>query len=153
MRPLNSRVKGDVVDSLGDTTGGFVNKGFAATRESLRVLAVDDDDVNLRLIRRMLEKLDHSVRPVASGSEGLKLFREEPFDLVVTDLTMPEMSGDAIAIEMKAINPGIPIIMLTGHSDIMDAGGGKPDAVDCVLGKPISMDAISRAIASVIVGT
>jgi CheY-like chemotaxis protein len=138
------------VDEKKSTTGDSAIKCPRPASAPLRILAVDDDEVNLRLIRRMLEKLGHSVTPVAGGPEGLKLFREETFDLVVTDLTMPEMSGHEIAAEMKALNPKIPIIMLTGYSDMMDSGGEKPESVDHVVGKPISMEGISRAIALVV---
>jgi FixJ family two-component response regulator len=60
---------------------------------------------------------------------------------------MPEMSGDQLALEAKRIAPRVPILMLTGFGDFMNAADERPQGVDVVVGKPIRIDALRDAIA------
>ena len=86
---------------------------------SERILFVDDEQPLVDLGRELLTALGYAVSAVASSAEALALFRAAPesFDLVVTDLTMPGMSGKDLAREMTAIRPGIPIVLCTGFAD------------------------------------
>ncbi len=67
----------------------------------------------------MLERLGYTVTAMSDPLEALALFRQRPgdFDLVITDETMPGLSGEKLALEMLAVRPGIPIILSTGYSE------------------------------------
>lgn len=116
---------------------------------TLRVLVVEDEPEVSLLIQQQLRLDGHTVEAAADGREGLDTFRSGEFDLVFTDRAMPEMNGDEVAATIKAEAPEMPIIMLTGFGSMMKAAGEEPPCVDAVLGKPISMVDMRRAIAQV----
>ena len=83
-----------------------------------RILFVDDEQVLLHVAEEMLKQLGYDVVTQKSSVEALELFRAEPdrFDLVITDMTMPKMTGDQLARELMKIRSDIPIILYTGFS-------------------------------------
>jgi len=85
---------------------------------SERVLYVDDESVLAALAGKMLEMLGYAVVTKISAIEALALFKSDPqaFDLVITDLTMPHMTGVALAKELRQIRPDLPIIICSGNS-------------------------------------
>ena len=117
--------------------------------EGLRILIVDDELWSRNLMEKHLRQSHNEVVATRSGKEGLNHFQKGPFDLVITDRAMPDMSGDSVAGEMKMINPDIPIIMVTGFGEIMKATGEKPKGVDAILSKPVTRTELNVTIASV----
>jgi CheY-like chemotaxis protein len=106
----------------------------------LRVLVIDDEERARELLSRLLVLDGHDVVTASSGHEGLDMFRSGGFDLVITDRAMPVMSGDDVAAKIAAIEPDIPIIMLTGFGDIMKDSGECPEGVSRVMSKPVTRD-------------
>jgi signal transduction histidine kinase len=118
----------------------------AKSKSSLNVLIVDDD-ARIREVLSIYLRCDgHQVATAASGREALEKFRRRPFDLVVVDRVMPEMSGEQTARFIKQLNQNIPVIMLTGFGALIEVTGSQPQAVDVVLNKPITSDALRRTI-------
>jgi CheY-like chemotaxis protein len=78
------------------------------------ILLVEDDEDVRPLINAMLGKLGHSVRQAGNGIEGVRLYRQEPADLVLTDLVMPEQEGLAMIMELRRLNPAVRIIAMSG---------------------------------------
>ena len=93
---------------------------------------------------------NHSVATASSGREALEKFRLRPFDLVVMDRSMPEMNGEQTARFIKQVNQNVPVILLTGFSGQIGEDGSKPETVDMVLNKPITLDALRRTISKVV---
>ena len=118
----------------------------ARSQSSLNVLIVDDEPRVLEVVSAYLRFDGHSVSTAASGREALEKFRRNQFDLVVLDRVMPEMSGDQTARFLKQMNQDIPVIMLTGFGALIEVTGSQPEAVDVVLSKPITLDALRRTI-------
>ena len=83
------------------------------------ILFVDDEPAIIDIGKRMLEGLGYELEVRTSPIEALEAFRKQPkkFDLVITDMTMPKMTGDELAKELMAIRPDIPIILCTGFSE------------------------------------
>jgi CheY-like chemotaxis protein len=83
------------------------------------MLVVDDEAIIARLIQRSLEHLGYTVTAQSGSVEALGLFKNDPahFDLVITDLSMPKMTGDALATEILSLRPDIPIILASGLAD------------------------------------
>jgi len=79
-----------------------------------RILVIDDDAQIRRMLCRMLQQKGYEVSNAADGAEGLRLFRQEPFDLVLTDLIMPEKEGIEMIIELKSEFPDVNIIAMSG---------------------------------------
>ena len=121
--------------------------------ESLRplhILLVDDDPLVRMSVVAQLNSQAHIVETAANGREGLDRFASGRFDLVVTDRAMPEMGGDQLAATIERSAPDTPVIMLTGFGDLMSAKGEHPPGVDAVVGKPVTLDALTQAILRVI---
>ncbi|NNE93689.1 MAG: response regulator, partial [Verrucomicrobiales bacterium] len=85
---------------------------------------------------------------VDSGDKALNSFSNSEFDLIISDRSMPGMTGDELAAEVKRISPEKPVILMTGFGDIMIARGEKPEGVDHVLPKPVDQATFRRAIAA-----
>ena len=87
----------------------------------ISVLVVDDDSLVLTSTCLLLEDLGHKVTAANSGAKALQLFSaDQPFDLVITDMAMPHMSGAQLAHAIQEINPGIPIIIATGFAERLE---------------------------------
>jgi len=86
-----------------------------------RILFVDDEPVLVEIGGQMLQHLGYTVECVSDSAEALRIFQASPddFDLVITDMTMPHMTGDVLARKILKIKPGLPIIMATGFSELM----------------------------------
>ncbi|MEQ1851348.1 MAG: response regulator [Chthoniobacteraceae bacterium] len=118
-----------------------------ASSVHLRVLVVDDDPMIREVICAYLSEDGYSVELAANGREGLEKFCAGKFDLVLTDRTMPEMNGDQLAKEIKKRKPKVPVVLLTGHGDMMAATGEKPEGVDIVMSKPFTMVGLQETLA------
>jgi PAS domain S-box-containing protein len=112
------------------------------------VLYVDDEAMLVDLGERMLRKLGYQVTTRTSSIEALELFRSRhgDFDLVITDMTMPNMTGADLAREMLAIRPDLPIILCTGYSEIMTAERARELGIRGYVMKPMTRNDIGRAI-------
>ena len=91
-------------------------------RGTERILFVEDEASLVKMVTQMLGRQGYEVMGKTSPTEALKLFQEESekFDLVITDMAMPDMTGDRLAQELIKIRPTIPVIICTGHSDRMN---------------------------------
>jgi CheY-like chemotaxis protein len=117
-----------------------------------RILCVDDDKATVDTIRSMLEKLGYKVTARTKSIEALKAFRKNPniFDLVITDQTMPNMTGKELAGELMSIRSDIPIILSTGFSEQIDERTAKETGIRAFVMKPIVMQQISWTIREVL---
>jgi CheY-like chemotaxis protein len=115
----------------------------------LHILTVDDEQTVRDIVRAFLRSGGHAVETTGNGREALEKFRSGKFDLVVTDMAMPEMAGDELAAAVKAISPGTPVILLTGFGELLKFSGQAPKGVDQVVNKPVKaktlLDAVRRA--------
>ena len=119
---------------------------------SERILFVDDEELLMDLGSQILERLGYEVVPQKSSIEALELFRSEPdrFDLVITDMTMPKMTGDKLARELMNIRPDIPIIMCTGHSKLISEKKAMEMGIRAFIGKPITKRAMAETVRKVL---
>jgi CheY-like chemotaxis protein len=93
----------------------------------------------------MLLRAGHEVRVAASGGEAIEIFDKERFDIVFTDLGMPEMSGWEVAKYVKEKNPKVPVILITGWGAQLDDQKAKESGVDRILAKPFTIEDILQA--------
>jgi PAS domain S-box-containing protein len=105
------------------------------------VLLVDDEAFQIDIGEQMLRKLGYRVVGCNRSVEALRLFKEQPenFDLVITDMTMPEMTGDVLAQELLKIRPDLPVIICTGFSEKMTPETAAAVGVKGFLMKPVVM--------------
>jgi signal transduction histidine kinase/ActR/RegA family two-component response regulator len=115
----------------------------------LRVLVVDDEGRIRSLIGAYLAADGHEAVMAEDGADGLEKLRTSSFDLVITDRSMPRMSGEQMAVAAKRRNPELPILLLTGFGEVM-AQEKKPAGVDLIVSKPVTADALRDAIGTLI---
>ena len=103
-----------------------------------KILFVDDEEPIVEMAHEMLERLGYDVISVKNSEEALALFRRQhnQFNLVVTDLTMPNMTGEELAREMLRIRSDIPIIMCTGFSEVVPPEKAKEMGIKEYIMKP-----------------
>lgn len=119
---------------------------------SERVLFVDDEVKLARAGKGILEQLGYKVDISTSGSEAYEKFRQDPdrFDLIITDLTMPHMTGKELAFKIRALRPKIPIIMITGIISQATNETLDPSLIDKIIMKPVTTRDIAMAIRRVL---
>ncbi len=117
-----------------------------------RILLVDDEEAIITMEKQMLERLGYMVVSRVSSIEALEAFRANPnkFDLVITDMAMPNMSGDKLASELVKIRSDIPILLCTGFSERMLEEKAAAMGIKGFLMKPIVMKDLSKIIRDVL---
>ncbi len=120
-----------------------------------RILLVDDETILVELGERMLSRLGYRVTACSSSDEGLRLFTADPFrfDLVITDLTMPAMTGDRLAKQLIAVRPDIPIILCSGYSEQISREEARAFGIKEYVLKPISLCHLANAVRRVLDGS
>jgi PAS domain S-box-containing protein len=113
-----------------------------------RVLLVDDEETIVEMEQKMLERLGYEAVAKSHSGEALDIFRAEPekFDLIITDQTMPHMTGAILAQHILKIRPDIPIILCTGFSERINDEQAKDIGIRCFLMKPIVMSQLAKSI-------
>ena len=116
-----------------------------------RILIVDDEAPILKIESRILERFGYTVTASISSVEALELFRSHPnnFDLVITDMTMPKMTGEKLAAELIKIRPDIPVILCTGYSQKPSDKNSGAKGIRKVISKPIAMDDLLKSVRKV----
>ena len=117
-----------------------------------RILLVDDESSLIDVGSMMLKSLGYHVTSKMSGIEALDAFRANPqgFDLVITDTTMPNMTGVDLAVELLRIRPEIPIILCTGYSEIISEEEARNIGIRRFVMKPLSRQDLAKVIREVL---
>jgi PAS domain S-box-containing protein len=127
-----------------------VEAGIPTGTES--ILFIDDEPDLVEVARGLLEALGYKVTATNNSTEALEFLRSAPsrFDLVVTDMTMPEMMGDKLAQKMVEIRPDLPIILYTGYSEHITEKKAKSIGIRELVMKPFEMKDMARIIRKVL---
>jgi len=117
-----------------------------------RLLLVDDEKSIMRLEKQMLERLGYKVDAHSSSIDALETFKTHPddYDLVVTDMTMPNMTGDKLAKEILSIRSNIPIIICTGFSERINREQAKAIGVNGFLIKPFVKSEMAQIVRKIL---
>jgi CheY-like chemotaxis protein len=109
------------------------------------ILVIEDDEAVLSMIVRHLKYLGYELIVAVDGMEGMKQLEKGGYDLVITDIVMPFVSGLGIVSTLKQKNPDIPVIAITGYGREPEAVAMEKDA-DLVLSKPVKMSYLKDEI-------
>ncbi len=122
--------------------------GYPRSVRHEHILWVDDESMLAHLGKELLEVLDYRVTAVTSAKEGLRLFSENPgdFDLIVSDQTMPELTGDRLAKAALKIRKEIPIIICTGYSTTLNEAKVREIGIRALLLKPLNLKDLARKV-------
>lgn len=112
------------------------------------IMIVDDDRNFLRVLAYQIQELGLRAVPASSGREALELIKEQKFDIVVTDLKMPEMDGLQLLAQLRRLEPEIPVIVLTAFGSIDKAVEAIKDGAFDFLTKPFEKEEILHTIAN-----
>lgn len=117
-----------------------------------RILFVDDEESLALLGKKKLEPLGYTVFPVTSSTQALQMVQDSPqgYDLVITDQTMPRMSGEILAQKLFAIRPDIPVILCTGFSSVITEELAKSIGIKAFLIKPVDNQVLAETIRKVL---
>ena len=113
---------------------------FGLEQLHLQILLIDDEPLVRNLLRKVLERAGHTVTEASNGQEGVRCFRENNFDLVITDHGMPVMNGLDAAFRIKKQKPETPVILITGWQTETDATFQKPSGIDEFITKPFDLE-------------
>jgi PAS domain S-box-containing protein len=118
------------------------------------VLVVDDEAMVARVLARMLVSLGYRVTTLTTAREALELFRSDPssVDLVVTDYTMPVMTGFALAHALREVRPDVPVLVGTGHAEGVDEEAVTRLRLQGLMRKPYTLAALAAAVTRALSG-
>jgi PAS domain S-box-containing protein len=124
----------------------------SSPRGNERILFVDDEESLVVMMEPMLAHLGYEVLATTSSHKALQMFQAAPqsFDLVMTDLTMPNMTGESLARKLRCLHPDIPIILCTGYSSRIDADQVATLGIDALLLKPWKIQELAHTIQRVL---
>ena len=111
-----------------------------------RILVIDDEDTVRDVLEKMLSQANHQVTVAKRGEEGVRLFGEKKFDMVLTDLEMPGMSGWEVCKSIKKIKSSTPVGMITGWGLEVDESKKEESGLDFIITKPFDFSKIIRLV-------
>jgi CheY-like chemotaxis protein len=117
-----------------------------------RILFVDDEEALARIGKNMLKQLGYEVVTRTSSFEALEAFRAQPhrFDLVVTDMAMPKMSGWDLAKNVMEIRKDIPIVLCTGFSEMVTREKARSIGIQELVTKPLDLQGLAETVRKVL---
>jgi DNA-binding response OmpR family regulator len=107
---------------------------------------IDDEESVRSVLSRILSQVNHQVTVAKDGGEGLQLFQEKEFDIVLTDLGMPDMSGWDVCKAIKKLRARIPVGMITGWGIELDQTKKEESGLDFVIPKPFDFHQILKVV-------
>ncbi len=113
-----------------------------------RILLIDDEKPILNMVEQVLNRFGYTTIPFNASTEAFDCFEKSPydFDLIITDMTMPKLTGDKLVEDIKNIRPDIPVILCTGFSEKIVRGKTIDSKPDKILMKPAGKDELLRTI-------
>jgi CheY-like chemotaxis protein/anti-sigma regulatory factor (Ser/Thr protein kinase) len=137
--PIGSEVKEEAIAPFPSL---MIKKGREA-----RILVIDDEGSVRSVLARILSQGNHQVTVAENGKEGIQLFKEKEFDIVLTDLGMPGMSGWEVCKAIKKMSPRTPVGMVTGWGMKLSQKEREENKVDFLISKPFDFTQILKVVA------
>ncbi|WP_425272910.1 response regulator [Phytopseudomonas punonensis] len=115
------------------------------------MLLVEDSDVVRMLTVEVLEELDYSVTEAAEAQQALQVLRsDEPIDLLMTDIGLPGMSGQELAVAARQLRPELKVLFASGYAESVEIDKSEPANHTAIIGKPFSLDALRDKVQSML---
>jgi len=114
-----------------------------ASTAGQRILLVEDSDVVRMLTVEVLEELDYRVIEAGEAQQALQILRsDEHIDLLMTDIGLPGMSGQELAVAARQLRPDLKVLYASGYAESIEIDKGEPASRTSIIGKPFSLDAL-----------
>jgi len=119
------------------------------------ILLVDDEGSMRVTCGRLLGSMGYRVTTAADSREALEMLRRDPaaFDLVLTDQSMPHLTGLELTRQLRLLRPGLPVILTSGYSDSLQTEDPKALGISAILWKPYTVDELERAVREALVAS
>ena len=116
------------------------------------IMIIDDEEMLVDMMQQVLGQLGYRVDAYTESRKALEAFRARPtgVDLIITDMTMPEMTGIALAGAVRAVRPDIPVILCTGYNEQVNEGNAASMGIQALIMKPVGMQQLAETIRSVL---
>jgi signal transduction histidine kinase/CheY-like chemotaxis protein len=114
--------------------------------ERTSILIIEDEEPLRKTLTDILLAANHTVQSASDGLEGLAMFQKGSFDMVFTDLSMPELSGLEVARAVKKMAPKVPVILVTGWGDQLDPVRIRESGVDLMIAKPFRVERVMSTL-------
>ncbi|MEI7685854.1 MAG: ATP-binding protein [Planctomycetota bacterium] len=121
----------------------------APSSQGMRLLVIEDEGAVRSFLETALTTFGYRPRMAADGEEGLRFFNEEPFDLVMTDFSLPGINGEEVARTIFQRSPGTPVVLLTGDLGHLSTRIEPQQGITRVVGKPVKLSALATTLAEV----
>jgi len=121
-------------------------KSLPRKARKARILVIEDEEQVRNLLSAILIKGGHKIETASDGHKGIKIFKEKEFDLVFTDLGMPEISGWQVAENIKGVDKNVPVVLITGWNIELEEREIKDKCVDLVIQKPFEVDHVLNIV-------
>ena len=128
------------------TTAGDDGDLRRRRNDALRILCVDDEPTTLSLMSRLLERMDAVVTTADAPQKALEMFEPDRFDLIITDVRMPDMDGHAFLAAIRVRDPQVPVIVATGHASLDNAIRALRDGASGMLIKPFTVSEFTAEV-------
>jgi PAS domain S-box-containing protein len=115
----------------------------------LSILVIDDEEFVRETLAEILAALTHSVQTADSGRVALEKIATDTFDVVFTDLAMPEMDGWETARAIRQAKPNLPVVLVTGYGATAEAPSGEKNLVNAIIGKPFAFEQVTAVLSKV----
>lgn len=113
-----------------------------------KALVIDDEHIVLESVSRILKEMDIKADVADNGTQGLRLAMDKAYDLVLTDLRMPDISGMSVLRDVKRARPAIPVVMITGYGTVQSAVQALKLGAAEYIEKPFSPEELSAVVQS-----
>jgi PAS domain S-box-containing protein len=113
--------------------------GFSGRADG-HILVVDDDNTVVQILTKTLSEVGYETTGVAGGAEALERFHQSPdaYDMLITDLTMPGMTGIDLTRQIRAVRPDLPVVMTTGYGEVLPPQEARKMGIRELMAKPVS---------------
>ena len=130
----------------GEGKNEWVMPSLTRRAKEARILVIDDEESVRSILSRILSQVNHQVTVAKDGGEGIQLFQEKEFDIVLTDLGMPGMSGWDVCKALKKLRACVPVGMITGWGMELDQTKKEESGLDFVIPKPFDFHQILKVV-------
>ncbi len=118
--------------------------------QKARILVIEDEDSVRDLLSDVLREAGHTVDEAEDGSQGLNIFEKNTYDIVFTDLGMPEISGFEVAQHIRKADKEVPIILTTGWGVNLQRPEARESGIDYIINKPFQMDQVQHMVQEIL---
>jgi CheY-like chemotaxis protein len=133
-------------ESLRTKSGENKEETSRSSRRKFKILVVDDNENIRDMLQDFLSFEGHQPVLAKEGEEALKLFLQQDFDMVITDLGMPGMSGWELSKQIKQREPEMPVVIITGWGAQLSGEAMKESKADSIISKPFNLDQIQEVL-------